>query len=91
MAHDGSTRRNPTPDGGPDSAHAGAGALAAAPCASRPLHGEEELGEEFWAGQDYCGYMRTTYSRDDPPRRSVFVNAAFARLAGGEPADVMLR
>jgi hypothetical protein len=51
-----------------------------------------DVGEDFWASVEYCGYIRHTYEPGSMRRISTFANHAFARLAGlPNPAAVIRR
>ena len=73
------------------SAPASASAPAPAPAAPAVDEGPHELGDEFWAAVDYCGYLRVAFEPGTLRRTGVFLNAAYARMVAGVGADEMLR
>ena len=42
----------------------------------------EELGDDFWAAVDYCGFLHITYDPGTLRPRSIFLNAAYSQMAG---------
>ena len=50
-----------------------------------------DLPDEFWASVDYCGYLRRTYVPGSVATTSLFVNEAYARLAGVDRAELISR
>ena len=70
--------------------------ISSAPCciSSKSNSSEESdpaLSEEFWASAEYCGYRRETFEPGTARRTGLFVNRAYARLAGLDPAEYMRR
>ena len=49
-----------------------------------------DMGEDFWASVNYCGYIRNMYEPGTMRQTGIFVNNAFATLAGlPDPAAVI--
>ena len=50
-----------------------------------------ELSEEFWASAEYCGYLRNTFEPGTACRTGLFLNRAYARLAGLDEGEMLSR
>jgi hypothetical protein len=58
----------------------------------------DELDERFWASVDYCGYLRHSHGPEsrwhpstDSQQSDIFLNGAFARLAGTDSEELVAR
>ena len=59
--------------------------------ASSPFHLDVDLCDDFWASVEYCGFLRCTYEPGTLTMTGLFMNEAYARLAGLDREEMARR
>ena len=62
---------------------------ASQPC--KPFESDVELSDGFWASVEYCGYLRCTYEPGTLTMTGLFMNEAYASLAGLDREEMVRR